>query len=204
MTNTNESHVCISKGNEKMGTIPSVSLPAITTCRKCGCNKLCYATKGRFTFGNVKNSLDRNLDILLEDSDKYWREVSAAMMMNRFFRFHVSGDIPNMKYLENLVKVTRENKHCEVLIFTKKFELVNKYLENHKFPKNLHMMFSAWKGLEMPNPHKLPEAHVFYSDGTTTAQPKAKPCGGHCINCILRHEGCWVAKKNEQILIIEH
>lgn len=205
MTNeTLNEHVCISKGNDKMGTIPSVSLPAITTCRKCGCNKLCYATKGRFTFGNVKNSLDRNFDILTSDPKKYWTEVDCAMKLNRYFRFHVSGDIPNMEYLDNLVKTTRANKHCDVLIFTKKYELVNEYLESHKLPKNLHMLFSAWKGLNMPNPHKLPEAHVFFKDGTTTAKPTAKPCGGHCINCVLRGEGCWSLKRNEQVVIIEH
>ena len=197
-------HVCISKGNDKMGTIPSVSLPAITTCIKCGCNKLCYATKGRFKFNNVKSSVERNYDILKADPDQYWREVDVAMKLSRVFRFHVSGDIPDAEYLERLVKTVRENKHCEVLIFTKKFALVNDYLKSHRFPKNLHMLFSAWVGLKMDNPHNLPEAHIFYANGTTTAKPTAKPCGGHCINCLLRGEGCWSAKKGEQIVIVQH
>ena len=199
-----EENVCISKGNSKMGTIPSVSLPAITTCRKCGCNKLCYATKGRFAFSNVEQSLERNLRILNEDPEKYWREVDAALKLNRFFRFHVSGDIPNPEYFKRLVKEARANKHCDILIFTKKFEIVNEYLDSHRLPANLHVLFSAWKGLNMPNPHHLPEAHVFFRDGTTTAKPSAKPCGGHCVSCALKGTGCWALKRNEQLVIIQH
>lgn len=38
--------VKISQGNSKMGSIPSVSLPAGVTCRSdCECNKKCYAMK---------------------------------------------------------------------------------------------------------------------------------------------------------------
>ena len=38
--------VSISKGNSKMGAIPSVSLPPITTCAAgCTCAKKCYAAK---------------------------------------------------------------------------------------------------------------------------------------------------------------
>ena len=43
---TNNNQVSISKGNNKMGAIPSVSLPPITTCKHCeSCAKDCYAAK---------------------------------------------------------------------------------------------------------------------------------------------------------------
>ena len=41
-------------------------------------------------------------------------------------------------------------------------------------------VFSAWPGVEMLNPHNLPEAHVRFRDGTTTAKPDAKLCNGNC------------------------
>ncbi len=37
--------VKFSPGNAKMGSIPSVSLPAIRTCVRCECNQKCYAAK---------------------------------------------------------------------------------------------------------------------------------------------------------------
>ena len=199
-------HICVSRGNSKMGTIPSVSLPAIKTCRgDCECTKICYANRGRFKFGVVEESIARNLRILLHNPDQYWNEVNAAMAVSENFRFHVSGDIPNRKYLENMVKAARKNKHCQVLCFTKRYEMINEYLdEGHRLPSNLHILFSKWRGLEMPNPHKLPEAHVFFRDGTTTASPEAKPCGGHCMNCVKKNTGCWATKKGDQIVIIEH
>ena len=199
-------HISVSRGNSKMGTIPSVSLPAIKTCRTdCKCTEICYATRGRFNFGVIEQALARNLRILLKHPEQYWEEVNAAMTLSSYFRFHVSGDIPNRKYLENMVQAAKNHKNCQVLVFTKRYEMVNEYLaEGNKLPKNLHLMFSKWRGLEMPNPYKLPEAHVFFKDGTTTASPKAKPCGGHCINCVMKNTGCWATKKGDQIVIIEH
>ena len=39
-------NVKISKGNSKLGAIPSVSLPAGKTCRNdCECSNKCYAKK---------------------------------------------------------------------------------------------------------------------------------------------------------------
>lgn len=57
----------------------------------------------------------------------------------------------------------------------KKYEIVNHYLSNvGDLPPNLHMIFSAWVDLKMVNPFHLPEAHVLYRDGTTTAREDAK------------------------------
>ena len=37
--------VKISQRNSKMGNVPSVSLPAVITCRECDCHQKCYARK---------------------------------------------------------------------------------------------------------------------------------------------------------------
>ena len=206
MATTKIESVSISEGNIKMGTIKSVSLPAYTTCRHdCECAKICYAMRGRYTFDNVKESIERNLRILKNNPDQYWAEVNDALLLNRYFRFHVSGDIPNRKYLEKMVEAARKNSATQILCFTKKYELVNKFIaDGNEIPENLHLLFSKWRGLEMPNPYQLPEAHVFFKDGTTTASPEAKPCGGHCINCVKKDAGCWTLKRGEQVVIIEH
>lgn len=197
--------VKISKGNSKLGAIPSVSLPSVTTCRQCECNTKCYARKLERIRPNVANAYKNNLEVLQSEPDVYWREVKAAVMLSRFFRFHVSGDILNLEYLIQMVEIARENPHCEILCFTKKYEIVNMYLNTFgKLPQNLHMIFSGWIGLEMANPFNLPEAHVRYRDGSTTAREDAIECGGNCTECAMTEGGCWTLKNGEQVVFNEH
>ena len=170
------SNVKISAGNAKLGSIPSVSLPAGVTCRKdCECFKKCYAQKLERMRPSVRNAYQHNLTLLQKSPETYWREVEASIMMSRFFRFHVSGDIPDNVYFAHMVEIAERNQHCELLCFTKKYDIVNEHLDfGGEIPKNLHIVFSGWVGLEMNNPHSLPEAHVRYKDGATTAKPTAK------------------------------
>ena len=197
--------VKISPGNSKLGAIPSVSLPSVLTCRVCACQKKCYARKLERMRKSVAAAYAHNLSILQNDPDVYWREVEAAIMMSRFFRFHVSGDIPDMDYLIHMVDVSARNQHCQILCFTKKYELVNEHIERHApLPNNLHMIFSGWVGLEMVNPFSLPEAHVRYRDGSTTAAPGAMDCGGNCTECAVTDGGCWSLKTGEQVVFKEH
>ena len=197
--------VKISKGNSKLGAIPSVSLPSIKTCRNCACQEKCYAQKLERLRPSVKHAYEHNLGVLLNDPTTYWREVEASVMMSRFFRFHVSGDIPNAAYLENMVAVAGRNAHCEILCFTKRYEMVNEFIQkNGELPSNLHMIFSGWIGLDMANPFSLPEAHVRYRDGYTTAREDAIECGGNCTECALTEGGCWNLQKGQQVIFNEH
>ena len=197
--------VSISKGNSKMGAIRSVSLPAGITCRECDCKKKCYALRMERRRKNVHNAYMNNLEILKNDSETYWREVEAAIMVSRFFRFHVSGDIPDISYFIQMVNVAKRQRHCEILCFTKKYEIVNSYLrEGNTIPDNLHITFSGWAGLKMDNPFNLPEAHVIFRDGTTTARPDAVHCNGNCTECAITDSGCWTLKKGEQVVFNEH
>lgn len=210
-----EEHVCISKGNTKMGALQSVSLPSIITCRKCDCNTKCYARKIERLRPNVAKSYQRNLRILQEDPEKYWREVEAAIMVSRFFRFHVSGDIINLDYLYKMIEIAARHKHTEILCFTKQYEIINQAIDDYRgicedafvedvIPKNLHIIFSGWPGLHMVNPYNFPEAHVKFRDGSTTANANAYLCGGNCTECAIVGCGCWSLKAGEQIVFDEH
>lgn len=197
--------VKISKGNSKLGAIPSVSLPSIKTCRNCACQEKCYAQKLERLRPAVRNAYQHNLEVWLKDPETYWREVEASIMMSRFFRFHVSGDIPSFKYLVNMVAIANRQPHCEILCFTKKYNLVNEFIEQGgELPSNLHMIFSGWVGLEMANPFSLPEAHVRYRDGSTTAREDAIECSGNCTECALTEGGCWNLQKGQQVIFNEH
>ena len=197
--------VSISKGNTKMGEIASVSLPAIITCVMCDCHKKCYAERMSKRWKNVKAAYERNWDVLNNDPDIYWREVESAIMMSRFFRFHVSGDIPNKEYFANMVDVAVRNPHCEILCFTKKHDIVNLFVKTGgQIPENLHMVFSGWPGLEMKNEFGFPEAHVRFKKSESYIPKNAKECGGNCFDCATTNEGCWTLKKGESVVFNEH
>ena len=119
----------ISNGNIKMGKIPSVSLPSIVTCRQdCICCKKCYAHKIERLRKTVREAYQHNYNLLTSNPKTFWREIEAVIMMSRFFRFHVSGDIPNIKYLKNMIEIAARNTHCEILCFTKRYNFVNTVL----------------------------------------------------------------------------
>jgi ferredoxin len=196
--------VSISNGNRKMGQIPSVSLPPIITCKNCAtCAKKCYAAKLARIYPTVRDSYNRNLEILNEDRNAYFMQVKAAAMMARYFRFHVSGDIIDIDYLDRMVKLTRECKNTEFLVFTKNYEDVNEYFETHKKPRNLHLIFSLpFTGATIDNPHNLPTAAVILKG--QEPQENWKVCGGNCTECACRGVGCWEVKNGETIAFYEH
>lgn len=196
----------ISRGNSKLGEIPSVSLPSGITCRNdCECGKKCYAKRIERLRPSVKNAYLANYNLLLSNPNQFWREVEASIMMSRFFRFHVSGDIPDEDYLCRIISIAQRQPHCEILCFTKKYDIVNSVLRAvETLPENLHLIMSAWIGLEMDNPFGLPEAHVRYKDGGTTANSMAKNCEGNCTICAMSDGGCWSLKNGEQVVFNEH
>ena len=200
--------VSFSRGNDKMGAIPLVSLPPIITCSPSACKfcgKKCYAKKICRLRETVRNAYQRNLDLVKSDPYSYWSQINGFIAGQRFFRFNVSGDLLDYDYLVNMVECAKNNKHCEILCFTKKFELCNRYLDEHKkFPKNLHILFSGWVGLPMDNPYRLPEAHVMLRNGETSAKDGAKLCTNSCFDCAIKGTNCWTMKKGEQVLFREH
>lgn len=202
-TATNENRVSISPGNKKMGFIPSVSLPPVITCASCcKCAEKCYAAKLCRLRPTVKAAYDRNLRILKNDIDGYFIQVKAAAMTSRYFRFHVSGDIPDMNYLDRMIKLAEELPGTAFLAFTKQYNFVNNFLQYAKIPANLKIIFSAWPGMPMENPHNMPVANVIFK-GQEPAE-NWKICGGNCTECACRGVGCWELKKGEQIAFYEH
>ena len=197
--------VKISQRNSKMGNVPSVSLPAVITCRECDCHQKCYARKLERLRPAVRNAYRHNLEVLQNDPDTYWREVEAAIMLTRFFRFHVSGDIPDDKYFDKMVEIAERNQHCQILCFTKKYEIVNNYIaDNWAIPDNLRVIFSAWDNLPVDNPYNLPVAYVRFRDGHTDAPEKAINCGGNCSECASTDGGCWTLESGEAVVFDEH
>ena len=200
----------ITMGNAKLGKfIPNLNQPAGITCRAdAPCKKGCYACKGAFNYENVKESHRVNLNAFLSDSNKFFNDIidylNNGLVIYKFFRWHSSGDIVNMKYLIGMIKVAKACPMTNFLAFTKKFELVNLYLSVHQeLPSNLTILFSAWdRDFKVENPFNLPIAYVdFKKKEKNPKMPKiALKCDGHCSKC----QGCWNLKKGESVILEQH
>lgn len=197
--------VSISRGNTKMGAIPSVSLPPVITCPAgAPCAKKCYAAKLCRLRPSVRNAYENNLEILRHHNTEYWTQVEAAVQMNKYFRFHVSGDIPSKNYFAEMVRIAERNPGTQILAFTKQYDIVNGHISKYgALPVNLHLIFSQWgDNWQVPNPYNLPTSAVIFKG----QEPRDdwKVCGGNCTECACRGVGCWELKPGETIAFHEH
>ena len=201
-----EIHVYFAKGNSKTGEgVPSVSLIPVYNCTNCEhCSGLCYDLRNDCLHSGCCDRRSQNAAILEADPERYFREINEGVKMFRFFRWHIGGDIVSEFYFEKMVWIAEENPHCDFLAFTKSFDIVNTYLDNHQLPQNLHIIFSAWVGQEMDNRHNLPTSNPLFFDGSTTAHDGAVYCSGNCTECARAGAGCWTMKNGDEVIFPAH
>jgi len=183
----------ISKGNKKLGSIHNVSLTPIKSCGNCSsCSKDCYAKKAYRMYPAVKNAWDSNLDLAKNDPELYFQGIIDHLNIKRgrplnIFRWHVSGDILDQNYLDNIVKIAKTFKNIKFLCFTKMFNLD---FEKASKIKNLCIVFSIFPDMELPkNLYRFPFA--FMQDGTETRIKNSIECFGDCSACFM----CWNLQK---------
>ncbi len=87
-----------------------------------------------------------------------------------------------------MMKFCEEFPETKFLIFTKRYDWVNQWLENHERPVNTTILFSAWPGYKMDNYHKLPVAWMRDEENLDGRIPlNAIECPGGCEDCGM----CW-------------
>lgn len=193
-----EMELSISQGNKKIGRVLNVSLPPILTCHNCSkCKHLCYDIKANIQYPNVREARARNLAILKADRQKYFGQIRGKCRRrrkNKYFRWHVAGDIIAKWYLAEMVNIAREFPDFVFWTYTKMYELVNEYVAEHggsreaAIPSNLIIMFSEWRGMPMNNPYGFPEFRVVFKDDTI--KPVGYYCPGNCDICKKTGRGC--------------
>lgn len=186
--------MAISKGNRKIGSVMNVSLPPILTCANCKeCKYLCYDIKACAQYpATVIDARARNLAILRLDRDDYFARIDAAMnrrKKNKFFRWHVAGDIVDIDYFDRMIRNARMHPDFIIWTYTKNYAIVNEWIaKNGQFPENFHVMFSEWRGLPMNNPYNMPEFRVVFKDDAI--KPTGHYCPGNCDVCKAIGRGC--------------
>lgn len=186
---------CINHGNLKTGPgCLTLSLPAQVTCREdAPCRKGCYCLKGRQCFINVLSAYYRNWRLWNENPVLFEEMVTNLIKYSglKLVRWHDSGEIPDMEYLKMMVRIARALPDVRFLAYTKKYELVNTYLDvEKKFPDNLTVRFSYWdKDWKVDNRHNLPVAYVDFKDKSKNPEFPTKMfhCRGNAKKEDLEH-----------------
>jgi hypothetical protein len=197
--------VSISKNNKKMGGIPSISFPPVVTCANCAeCSKKCYAKKMANFRPSIGQAWENNLTEWKQNPDAVKYAILSNAITSGYFRYFVGGDIVDADFFSVMVEIANIAKNCQFLAFTKKYNIVNAYIDNGgTIPENLHIIFSGWGDKLIPNnPHKLPQSDVIFKGQEEPTN--AKICGGNCVDCICKGVACWDLKQGETIYFYEH
>lgn len=122
----------ISPHNSKLGKIASFSLPAITTCLGATeeCKYACYAAKIERIYKNAAASYEYNLSLIdsetfVDDMVVEITKITEKKKQTKVFRWNVSGDIPNIKYLYNINKVMSKLPDITFYAYTRNWSLSN-------------------------------------------------------------------------------
>lgn len=198
----------ISKTGEYVLT---ASFPIGETCRPdAPCLKQCYGRKGYLAASNYITSMKRNLDLYIQKPHLYFADIdlTLSMVSYRFFRWFVTGDIPDDKFFSEIaVKLAEKHPATKFLMFTKKYEIVNNYLaKGNQLPSNLTVVLSCWGNFLPLNPYGLPMSFVRFKDDSLNEHipQDAMCCGGSCGHCIKTDGGCWKLKNNTAVVFNKH
>ena len=110
-----------------------------------------------------------------------------------------------MAYLEMMTRVAENLPDTRFLAFTKKYELIDDYINSHgSLPRNLIIVLSAWGDFKPANPHDLPVAYIRFKKETTGIPADARPCPSYCGDCVATGMSCWDLKRGESVVFNEH
>ena len=198
--------VHLSQGNSKIGNTLNVSLPPGITCQaNVPCAKRCYAKRIYKRLSSVKKIWDENYLAYRNSPEQYFDGIIQGIMHEgmRYFRWHVSGDIPDARYFQGMCDVARVVPTVQFLAYTRfPFE------ELGGIPENLTMIRSYWRGFDRVYNSEYPAfmaidkglgieaASEYYQYGVK----RIEFCPGKCPDC----RSCWEAKPGDLLLIHIH
>ena len=142
-----------------------------------------------------------------EDPKGFFEQLYYELQLvpYKYVRYHSSGDIVNEQYLEGMFWLARRCPNTYFLCFTKKYEMVNNYLDHHRKPKNLVITLSNWGDWLADNPHNLPTSWVRFGQESDSLIPKnAMECNGFCGDCVFTNSHCWRMQKGDSVVFKKH
>lgn len=180
--------VHISRGNTKLGSIPSVSLPPVISCPPgVPCRKACYARRAYECYASNTAGLAwrDNWEVWNASPQRYFEEIDSFIRKKKpeRFRWHVSGDIPSKVYFENMISIAQRYEQTIFATYTKNLDILADWsFSKGNLPWNLIVMESIW----LDGTRNF-SAHPAFK---VVARPELIPegvlrCFGNCRECWL-------------------
>jgi len=195
----------ISSGNAKIGKVLNVSLLPVHTCGHCKeCKQYCYDVRDCLRFpGNVLDARVKNTVLMERDINRYFDQIDDKMSRrrkNKYFRWHVGGDIPSALYFDLMIKTAKKHPDFIMWTYTKEYDTVNEFVRKHggnrfkAIPSNLAIMFSEWDGVKIDNPYDFPVFSTRLTGGNKNHSDDyfegLHKCPGACKICLESGHGC--------------
>jgi len=187
----------ISKGNSKIGGVPSVSFPPHVTCAPgVPCFKLCYAYRLSRIRKSVQAAWQRNLDLWNEDKRGFERQLTVFLETtpSRYFRWFVAGDIPDAGFLRLMIRTAKKFPAIKFMVYTKWWRKSNRRLIIADLP-NLVVRLSTWPNSLWEKPLSGWPFSAMIPKGADIL-PGSIECPGECGPCGYK---CWDRDVNVSI-----
>ena len=227
----------VSTGNHKLGKIHNINLlpgdepitlkdgTLLTTVRgTCdgvcdGCKNYCYAMRDTKLHHNVIiYSSGENTRLCRENPDEYFRQIEDYLKHHRvkIFRFHSSGEIPNIDYFIRMNKIAVKFPEIHFYCYTKRFQILENFKQIYgPVAKNMVVNCSEWNGNTAG--YDLEGLNFFvWDDGNDPEIAKLPHCravsapehpggkghstGVNCVDCGL----CWKKNNGHRIAVYNH
>ena len=182
----------ISRGNLKIGELPSFSLPVITTCPGMTpfCERYCYGLKGNFNLQNVKDANDRRLEASLRNDfvDIVVKEIRQTK--TPAFRLHVVGDFFIVEYVEKWIRIATTLNNVIFFGSTRAWrcDFLSEAVKRFRDMDNVYLKASTDL---TDSVHPCVGWNVWSVEGQGLACPHDEGKVANCFVC----KRCWTTKK---------
>jgi hypothetical protein len=151
----------------------------------------CYAdTRGNYVRFNVRRALWRRY---FSTNSPLWVDAIAECIAyypaNGYFRFHDSGDILGLWYLESIARVAENLPKIKFWVPTREYQILRLWdKEVGSLPSNLIIRVSALRvDASPPKVLGLPASTVYKDSEPTGSLCPSYLQGGRCLDCVK----CW-------------
>lgn len=207
----------ISKSNTKIGETWSFSLPPGGPYCYKGCRKSCYAYHLGLFRPSLVGAWSRNLLLYQSDANLVFQALRETLRTYtgpvRHFRWHVSGDLVNSDYAEQVRRLATDLPDWKFLMLTKRLPVFLEGLPKHwdyseyrrNYP-NLQVIWSRWPGDKPLRPPRLrtwPQAWIKPRAPVSESRipTNSRVCPGACESC---GRECWHLKAGENVVFKQH
>lgn len=211
-------------GNAKTGPVAAFNLPVELTCdHRCECykNKVCYACGGCYRYKSNQFGYTENLKFFLTHSDQEFIDTIVMEVLRsglRVFRWFTCGDIVNYRFFDCMMRIAKMLPFVTFWTYTKKYNIVNRWLDNHggikALPANFtSVIFSHWMNKDgsyfpMNNKYNMPTSEFipYGKEDLLKNVTHVCPCSDPDIfvNCVNCPNPCYKLKPGQSMALCEH